>query len=141
VFARLRGIFALAIFDARGRVVLARDPLGIKPLYFAETEEGLVFASELKALRALGCVSGELDPVSIVAYLELGAVPTPRTIYRNVAQLEPGTALTLALDTMEIKTQRSWSLPTRERVAPGDVVEQTRAALLDAVRSQLVSDV
>lgn len=140
VFARLRGIFALAIF-APGRVTLARDPLGVKPLYFAQTEMGLVFSSELQALRAANLISRALDPISIIAYLELGSIPTPRTIYQNVEQLEPGTALTIEFETMETRRTRFWSLPTHERRAPKDVVAQTRAALLDAVSSQLVSDV
>lgn len=141
VLARLRGIFALAIYDTRGQMVLARDPLGVKPLYYARTDSGLVFASELKALRAVGLVARELDLVSIVAYLELGAVPTPRTIYRDAAVLEPAETLTVELATMGTETARFWTLPTRERAAPKDVVAETRNLLLDAVRSQLVSDV
>jgi asparagine synthase (glutamine-hydrolysing) len=140
VFARMRGIFALAVYEARGRVVLARDPMGVKPLYYAHTGEGLVFASELKALRTVDTVSRELDPVSLVAYLELGAVPTPRTIYDKIHALEPGTQLAVDTGTMRVRTTRFWSLPTGERAA-GDAVEETRAALADAVRSQLVSDV
>ncbi len=141
ILARIRGIFALVIYDARGRVILARDPLGVKPLYYAHTDAGLVFASELKALRATELVSRELDPISIVAYLELGAAPTPRTVYRDAHALEAGSALTLDLATMATETMRFWTLPLTERVAPNDVIAQTRASLLDAVRSQFVSDV
>ncbi|HZQ05090.1 MAG TPA: asparagine synthase (glutamine-hydrolyzing) [Anaerolineae bacterium] len=138
---RLRGMFALAIYDARGCVLLARDPLGVKPLYYAETEAGLLFASELKAMHTSGLVSRAIEPRSVVAYLRLGSIPTPRTIYHNIHALEPGCLLTCDLASMETRTTRYWSLPTMERVAPADVVEQTRAALLDAVRAQLVSDV
>lgn len=141
VIPRLRGIFALAFYDGRGRVLLARDPLGIKPLYYAETDKGLVFASELKALHASELVSRELDPTAIVGYLELGAVPSPRTIYRDIRALEPGCLLSCDLATMETQLTRYWSLPTQECAAPRDAAEQTRAALLDAVKSQLVSDV
>lgn len=142
IFARLRGIFALAFYDARANcVLLARDHLGVKPLYYARTDAGLLFASEIKALRASQLVSHELDAVSIVAYLELGCVPTPRTIFQNIHALEPATLLRCALDTMESRTTRYWAMPTHERAAPRDVVAETRAALFDAVRSQLVSDV
>lgn len=141
VIARLRGIFAIALYDARGTVLLARDPLGIKPLYYAQTDVGLIFASELQALRAGGLVPVEIDPVSVVAYLELGAVPTPRTIYRHIQALEPATLFRCDLSTMETSATRYWAVPTRERAMPKDVLAETRAALFDAVRSQLVSDV
>lgn len=141
VVARLRGIFAMALYDARGSVLLVRDHLGIKPLYYAQTDLGLIFASELQALRAGRLVSDEIDPVSVVAYLELGAVPTPRTIYRHIQALEPATVLRCDLATMELRATRYWALPTRERAFPKDVLGETHAALFDAVRSQLVSDV
>ncbi len=142
VIARLRGIFALALYDARTEtMLLARDALGVKPLYYAHTEIGLLFASELKALRASGAVSDQIDAASVVAYLELGAVPNPRTIFENVRALEPATMLRVDLRTMETRTSRYWSLPTHPRAEPRDAVGETRAALFDAVRSQLVSDV
>ncbi len=142
ILARLRGIFALAFYDARREcVLLARDQLGVKPLYYAHTDSGLVFASELKGLRASQLVSNEIDATALVAYLQFGAVPTPRTIFQNIHALEPATMLHYALDAMETRATRYWTMPTHERTVPRDVVAETRAALLDAVRSQLVSDV
>ncbi len=141
IIPRLRGIFALVFYDGRGRILLARDHLGVKPLYYAETDKGLLFASELKALRASGLIARELDPTAVVGYLELGSIPSPRTIYRDVRILEPASLLNCDLATLETRLTRYWSLPTQECPAPRDVVEQTRATLLDAVKSQLVSDV
>src|SRR5262249_35830911 len=112
VIPRLRGIFALAFYDGRGRVLLARDQLGIKPLYYAETDCGLMFGSELQALRASGLVAKELDPTSVVGYLELGSIPSPRTIYRDIRVLEPGCLLHCDLATMETRVTRYWHLPT-----------------------------
>ncbi len=142
IIARLRGIFALAFYDARANcVLLARDQLGVKPLYYAYADAGLLFASELKGLRASRLISRAMDATSIVAYLELGCVPTPRTIFQSIHALEPATLLHCSLDTMEARTTRYWAMPTHERALPRDVVVETRAALFDAVRSQLVSDV
>ena len=151
IFPRLRGIFAIALYDGRpgfgtggaedGELSAGRDQLGIKPLYYAYTEIGLVFGSELRALRASGLVSNEIDPTSVVAYLELGSIPTPRTIYRNIHALEPGTLLRCDLATMETRTRFYWSLPkqgARQREMP---LQRPALALLNAVRSQLVSDV
>lgn len=142
ILARLRGIFAIGLYDAgRERVLLARDHLGIKPLYYTQTEIGLLFASELKALQASKYVSQALDAASILGYLEFGAVPMPRTIFRHIHALEAGEQIEIRLPTMQLRQARFWSLPTRERAMPTDVVGETRAALADAVRSQLVSDV
>ena len=142
IIARLRGIFALAFYDGRREcILLARDQLGVKPLYYAHTDAGLLFASELKALRASQFVSNAIDTTSVVAYLELGCVPTPHTIFKNIHALEPATLLHYALDTMETRAARYWAMPMYERPVPRDVVAETRAALFDAVRSQLVSDV
>jgi asparagine synthase (glutamine-hydrolysing) len=151
VVERLRGMFAFAILDMAPRnregsnarrLLLARDRLGIKPLYYAATAEAFVFASELKALLASGLVSQELDPAALVAYLMLGAVPCPLTIYRDVRALEPGCTLSLVMPRSPL-IQRYWDLP-QDTVVAGDTavtVDHVRALLEDAVRTQLVSDV
>ncbi|HEX6507141.1 MAG TPA: asparagine synthetase B, partial [Chloroflexota bacterium] len=89
VVERLRGIFAFGILDTRpeagpGRLFLARDRLGVKPLYYACSDGEFLFASELKALHASGMVSREISPEGLVGYLLLGSVPGPHTIYRDV---------------------------------------------------------
>src|SRR5690348_5514218 len=93
-FARhLEGMFAIALFDdVRGRLVLCRDRVGVKPLYYADQGGGLVFGSEMKAvLCAIADRTPDLQALS--AYLSLMYVPAPRTMYREVRKLEPGTTL------------------------------------------------
>ena len=87
----LRGKFGIALWDGRERrAVIARDRLGVKPLYYAEAGDLLVFASELKSLLASGLVDTELDYEAIDAYLTLGFVPGPLTPLRSVRKLMPG---------------------------------------------------
>jgi asparagine synthase (glutamine-hydrolysing) len=163
VLGRARGMFAFAILVGLNvgtlerwnvgtlerwnvqRLFLARDRLGIKPLYYAHTSEAFVFASELKALLASGLLSREIDPAAVVAYLMLGSVPCPLTIYRDIRALEPGCSLSLDLQSPGAAPaiERYWELPG-DIVPAGDAggaAEQVRALLDDAVRSHLVSDV
>jgi len=91
-------MFAFAVWDNRERTLfLARDPFGIKPLYYRHDGPQLVFASELNALLASGVVAGEIDPRSVADYLAWFAVPAPRTIYRGLFSLLPGECATLAM--------------------------------------------
>lgn len=96
--AHLNGIFALAIWDARrGRLLLARDRTGVKPLYYTVTGGALIFASELKAILAYPKVERNIDLVALGEYLSFEYVPTPRTIFQNIYKLEPGHLLTEAV--------------------------------------------
>ena len=91
---RLRGMFALAIWDVRAReLFLARDPYGIKPLYYAQTEGGLVFASQVKAIMASGLVSATWETAGVAGFYLWGSVPEPWTIYRGVFALPCGSWL------------------------------------------------
>ncbi|MBV9535929.1 MAG: asparagine synthase (glutamine-hydrolyzing) [Solirubrobacterales bacterium] len=91
---RLRGMFAIALWDANERVlVLARDRLGVKPLYYTVTPDGLSFASEVKCLLAGGLVSPELDSEAARLYLTLGYVPAPRTLFAGILKLPPANVL------------------------------------------------
>jgi asparagine synthase (glutamine-hydrolysing) len=128
---RLRGMFALALWDdRRRRLVLARDRFGIKPLYLADTTDGLAFASEIAPLLALG-VSDEPDPAAIGEYLALGYVPGEATGLRHVRKLAPGHAL--VVEDGKRDERPFWRL--EPRVAP---VGET---LAEAVRLHLRSDV
>ena len=90
---RLRGMFAIALWDRpRRRLVLARDRMGVKPLYWAETPNGLAFASEVKSLIAGGVIQPELDPMAAELFLAHGFVPGPRTPVRGRAQAAAGLA-------------------------------------------------
>lgn len=147
--ARLRGMFALAIYDrrrgpGRERVLLARDPLGIKPLLYATSQGGYVFASEMKALLAGGLVSREMDPVSMRLLLTFGSVYQPRTMLQGVAMLMPGHKL--VMDRGGVRTEPFWrpALDRRPDITHACYEEQVEAlqiALEDSVTRHMVSDV
>ncbi|CAN5423504.1 asparagine synthase (glutamine-hydrolyzing) [soil metagenome] len=143
--SRLRGMFAFAILDQRGAgtVLLARDHMGIKPLYYAQTTAGMLFASELKALLAAGMVSSEISAAGLVGYLQLGSVPVPLTIYRDIAALSPANLIEIDLARPQATPHCYWQLPIDldEQVTYADAVEQVRAMLAEAVKIRLVSDV
>ena len=144
--ARLRGMFAFAIWDEREQTLFAaRDALGIKPLYYARLPgQGLAFASELNALLAGGLVPREIDPVSVGEYLAWFSVPAPRTIYRGLVNLPPGHSLRLDASGRRF-TQAWWHLPAHRRpdVAKdyGEFVQGLRHELEDTIRAHRVADV
>jgi asparagine synthase (glutamine-hydrolysing) len=141
--AQLRGMFGLAIWDAqRRRAVLARDRLGIKPLYYAQRGDVLVFASELKSLLASGLIEGELDYEAIDAYLTFGFVPGPMTPLARVSKLMPGQIL--VVEDGRVRTERFWSYPipqVAERRSEGEYRELLLDKLSESVRLRLMSDV
>jgi asparagine synthase (glutamine-hydrolysing) len=143
-FERLNGIFAFAIWDRRsGELHLVRDQLGIKPLYYADTPRGLVFASEIKTLLATGLVQPELESAALPEYLVFRDVSGERTLFRGVRRLLPGHRLTLRGAC--IATCRYWDLVADDK--PGfdgrfeEAVDALESLLDDAVRMQMVSDV
>ncbi len=139
---KLRGMFAFALWDAaRQRLVLARDRLGIKPLYYWQRGGRLAFASELKALLQLPDLRRELDLEALDLYLTYGYVPGPPTAFRGVRKLPPGHVL--ALDRSGLRVERYWDFVPAERPSRslGDCVAELRERLQEAVRSHLVSDV
>ncbi|MGD8276567.1 MAG: asparagine synthase (glutamine-hydrolyzing) [Gemmatimonadota bacterium] len=140
---RLDGMFALALWDgARRRLVLARDRMGEKPLYYRIHDGVLAFASELDALLALPGSERTLSPTALAQYLTLEYVPAPDSIIEGVAKLEPGTML--VAERGEVTTRRYWRLdprPIGERLPYPDAVRELRSRLERAVRSRLVSDV
>jgi asparagine synthase (glutamine-hydrolysing) len=138
---RLRGMFALALWDTRRRcLVLARDPFGIKPLYYRSERGVLAFASELGALPA-----GEIDLRALQAFLALNYVPAPLSIRRSITKLPPGHMLTWdrAGEPLVERFARPKPPPASE-VRDGDeaeLSEELRARLRDSVRAHLVADV
>ncbi len=140
---RLRGMFAFAIYDARRRaVVLARDRLGIKPLYYATvfTQEGhaLLFASEVRALLASGRVSNRIDRGALSTCLWNGFVLGSQSIVEGVRELQPGCYAIVDTASAEVKPKRYWRLPAARTDGSR---EELRATLLETVRQHLVSDV
>src|SRR5262245_25270023 len=138
----LRGMFAFAIWDARvGCLILARDRVGKKPLYYAEDEGRLTFASELKALL-VGRPSPELDPIALHHYLTFQYVPTPRSIFRGIAKLRPGHVLVWQAGS--ITDRPYWTLSYRKKRrhrTEQECQEEFLALLRESTRLRLVSDV
>ena len=140
---KLRGMFGIVVWDdARRRAVLARDRLGIKPLYYATTGDRLVFASELKSVLASGLVDLELDYAAIDAYLTLGFFPAPLTPLRGVRKLLPGH--TLVVEDGTVSERAFWSYPA-PAPDPGPTIDEQAERLLakldESVRLRLMSDV
>ena len=140
---RLNGIFALALWDRRERRLhLARDGMGVKPLYWTRTPSGFAFASEMKALLALPDLSRTLDPVAATAYVSYLYSPGTRTMLADVRKLAPGQRLTLALDREPLETP-FWKLPapSPKSMPDSDWIAEMRTQLEAAVERQMVSDV
>jgi asparagine synthase (glutamine-hydrolysing) len=146
---RLRGMFALALWDApAGKLLLARDPLGIKPLYYYQTDELFVFASEIRALLASNLVPRQLSRDGLTSYLERGSVEAPATIIEGVRSLLPGHYLSVtprehalhvegASYAGELGAGQLFAMPSKR----DDAVRQLREILEDSVRRHLISDV
>ncbi|MGH7392611.1 MAG: asparagine synthase (glutamine-hydrolyzing) [Candidatus Rokuibacteriota bacterium] len=139
---RFRGMFALALWDARRRrLLLARDRVGKKPLYYAHDGERLVFASELKAILVDPSVKRVLNAEAIDDYLSFGAVPAPRTIYHGLAQLPP--AHYLVWEDGRVEVTEYWDLAFQEAPERSEAswLEELEAVIGDAVRLRMISDV
>lgn len=145
--SRLRGMFAFGLWDAdRRTLLLARDPLGIKPLYWADDGWTLRFASQAKALLAGGAVPRDSDPAGIVGFHLFGSVPEPFTVWRSIQSLPAGTMLTVDAAGPGIP-QRYYDVASAlaERAgaaaSPGDSRARLAEAVRDSVRHHLVADV
>jgi len=138
----LSGMFALAIWDARDRrLVLARDRLGVKPLYYAVADSRLVFASELKAVLAAPHIATDIDPTAMVDYLTYGYIPSPKTIFKQCRKLEPGHLLEFHDGRWAIR--RYWDLQHRgwDERSTDEIACDVWQRLKQATRSRLVADV
>ena len=140
----LRGMFAFAIWDAnRRRLLLARDRLGIKPLYFAQRPGRLVFASEIKALLASDLIPRKLDPAAAQEILQFGHVSAPRTAILNISSLLPGNIG--IWEDGQFTTRDYWRLPVssngHSQTGRDDTAASLSAMLVESSRRQLMSDV
>jgi len=139
---RLRGMFAFALWDARKqRLLLVRDRLGIKPVFYRLEPGALVFASESRALRELAEKPLEVDPQSVYDFFAFRYIPAPRTFYRGVEKLLPGHFL--IADSSGVHTRAYWDIPGEEdppRPAK-EVADELVAQLRESVRLRLVADV
>jgi len=144
----LNGMFAFAVLDGpRNALLLARDRIGIKPLYYATANRRLVFASELKALLLDPSVRGDVDLSSLDEYLALEFVPSPRSMVEGVSKLQPGHTLVWDLAEGRASVARYWDVDLaqsesdRDRRTVEELVAGLRGTLHEAVRKELVSDV
>ena len=143
-FRRLRGMFALAIWDdGKQTLLLARDPLGIKPLYYYTDHEQFIFASELRALLASGLVPRSLSVAGIDSYLASGSVAAPLTVIEGVRQLLPGHCLQVKVNGQLELHDFEFAIPKQTTFAGNrdDAVAHLRSELEESIRLHLVSDV
>jgi len=142
---RLRGMFAFALWDRDRRTLfLARDRLGIKPLYYTLTGDGrLLFASELKALLADGTVNRVLDPCAVEEYFTFGYVPDPRSIFDGIHKLPPGFTLTVRQGESLPQPRRYWDIVFRDEARQDEsaLKEELVERLREAVRIRLIAEV
>jgi len=138
----LRGMFAFAIWDSRKKtLLLARDRIGIKPLFFGIGKDGIAFGSELKCVRDSGLVDLQVELSAIDDLFTYFYIPGPKTIYRNIRSLAPGHCLVVKAD--EVKDIEYWDLSAEELHLPTekDYEDQLHKLLQDSVTSHLLSDV
>ena len=140
-FTHLRGMFAIAIWDtSRKRLLLARDRLGIKPLYYSFCSGTLVFGSELKSVMASGIVSTEIEWQAIDLYLSLMYVPSPLTVYSDVKKLSPGRCL--VFDCRDVHVEPYWAPPEEDDVRDeAESAEKLLHLLRESMLLHLRSDV
>jgi asparagine synthase (glutamine-hydrolysing) len=140
---RLRGIFAFGIWDGRARtLLLARDQLGVKPMYYWHGDGVLAFASEVRSILAAEIAPRKLDRRGLCSFLAYGSVQEPYTLVEGIESLLPGHFILQRMESTH--TERYWQLPSAESVEyppPKDLLEKVEAKLEDAVSGQLVGDV
>jgi asparagine synthase (glutamine-hydrolysing) len=142
---RFRGMFAFALWDRnRETLFLARDRLGVKPLYYAQLPDGhWIFGSELKALLIHPGLSRVIDPIAVEDYFAYGYVPEPRTIFKGVHKLSPGCTLSLTRGAPAAAPVEYWDVPFKVGAAPAeqDACEELIGRLRESVRLRLISEV
>lgn len=140
---RLNGMFAFAIWDSNEqKLFIARDRMGVKPLYYATQGGRLYFGSEIKSILLAPEIAAEIDPSALQEFLSLLYVPNPGTMFRNIKKLQPG--CTLTWQNGAVRIDRFWDSSRPVPQLPGsekDLIHQCREVLRNAVRRQLVSDV
>jgi asparagine synthase (glutamine-hydrolysing) len=142
---RFRGMFAFALWDRnQQKLFLARDRLGVKPLYYAVLPDGTaLFGSELKSLLAHGGLEQEIDPFAIEEYFALGYVPEPRTIFRGARKLPPAHTLTLTRGAAVLEPREYWDVrfTLDNNVSDADAQAELLDRLRESVRLRMISEV
>ncbi|KLE03667.1 asparagine synthase (glutamine-hydrolyzing) [Aliarcobacter butzleri] len=144
-FEKFNGMFAIAIFDKiKDKLILARDRLGVKPLYLYEKNNELHFSSEIKSFLTYEKFDNSINKQSIHNYLKFNYIPIPNTIYKFVKHLEPAHYYEIDCDTLKIEKTKYWeikNLPEIENISEDEVFEKIDEILTDAIRIRLRSDV
>ncbi|MDA9496619.1 asparagine synthase (glutamine-hydrolyzing) [Bradyrhizobium sp. CCBAU 11357] len=141
MFERLEGFFAVGLWDRQERrLILARDGIGIKPLYYFDDRSDVVFASEVKGILASGLVAAHIDPAALHTFLAAGHTGTRQSLFREIRQVPPGTVISFAAS--ERTERRFWRPVRAPRVDRLDeAVDRLRSTIQTVVESQMVSDV
>jgi len=142
LFRRLRGMFAIAIWDgARSRLILARDRLGKKPLYICREPHRVLFASEIKSILEVCKIPRAMNAQALREYLALGYVPAPLTLFERIEKLLPGHYM--VVEKGQVREQQYWEVPSGpiEIRSEEEWIERVREKLLESIRVRLVSDV
>lgn len=141
-FSRLDGMFAFCLFDTRTETAyLVRDPMGVKPLYYADGDGGIYFASELSALVEAGVVSREIDELALRAYLRLDYVPSPLCLIRGVRKLNGGEVLEIGRSSRRLGRFADWSTEHEASLDEAGALDLFDRLMRDSVSRQLVADV
>ncbi len=142
---KFNGMFAIAIWDAKNKnLFLARDRMGVKPLYYYWDGRTFLFASEIKALLATGLVPREVNEQALWDYLTFRYVPQPQSIWKNVYKLPPGHTLTVNIRNPELHPVRYWDIPYTDQIkgrSEAQLLSEFEELFIDAVRLRLIADV
>ena len=144
-FRRLNGMFAIALHDSRRRrVLIARDHLGIKPLFYSHSSDAIVWGSEIKALLSTRRVPRELDVNALGEFFAWEYVPGPHTLFKDIHKLEAGHMLVIELDDPKVSPECFWEIPTEDESDSLDFdawCDKLDKKLTECVQRQLISDV
>ena len=143
VIERLSGMFCFAVLDGKNRrIMLGRDRLGIKPLYYHHAGDKLIFSNEIKALLAWPGLERRVDPQALFQYLGYEYVPAPRTLFEGVNKLKQGHFAVFDLNSGEFQEKQYWDVRFSPRFSrPEEAVEELRSLLRTSVKRRLMSDV
>jgi len=141
-FAKLRGMFAIVIWDAKQRrLLLARDRVGKKPLYYFADRNRFIFGSELKAVLAADGIPRTIDPLAVCDYFSLSYIPAPRTVYKSVRKLEPAHYLVVSAAGLRVSPYWRLSFAHVQNHTEAEWCELIREQLCEATRVRLMSEV
>ncbi|MBN2689832.1 MAG: asparagine synthase (glutamine-hydrolyzing) [Gammaproteobacteria bacterium] len=145
---KFNGMFAFAVYDKQKRLLfLARDRMGLKPLYYGLSHNSFIFASELKPIKSYPSFDNKLNKKALAGYFQYGYVPSPYSIYENIYKLAPGSLLTFSLNSnieQKPKIERYWNIPTNissTKTSEQDLMARLEQLLYDSIKLRLISDV